>query len=97
MKSFVDEIAIEVIEVNLMSPLHGIFSPMTVSSMPADFVTVIAGESEENRAQREQLTKQLDVFMKRSETCKRFVRVPGKKYTYVYPCPNVTHVLDRRG
>jgi len=51
--------------------------------MPADLVTRIAGESEENRAQREQLTRQLDVLMKGSETCKSFigVRVLGKKLT----------------
>jgi hypothetical protein len=60
-------------------------------------VTEIAGESEENRAQREQLTKQLDVLMKGSETCKRFVRVLGKKYTYVYLFLNVTHILSRCG
>jgi len=51
--------------------------------MPAALVTRIAGESEENRAQREQLNRQLDVLMKGSETCKRFigVRVPGEKLT----------------
>ncbi|KAI4219206.1 MAG: hypothetical protein L6R40_008733, partial [Gallowayella cf. fulva] len=49
--------------------------------MPADLVTRIAGESEQNRAQREQLNKQLDVLVKGSETCKRFigVRLLGKK------------------
>lgn len=43
--------------------------------MSADLVTSIAGESEENRAQREQLTKQLDVLIKGSITCKRFIGV----------------------
>lgn len=76
-----DDIAVEVIEAKLISPLGDIFSPVTVSAMPADFVTRIAGESEENRAQREQLTKQLDVLTKGSDTCKRFigVRILGKK------------------
>ena len=48
--------------------------------MPADLVTSVAGESEENRAQREQLNKQLEVLMKGTETCKRFVgvRILGK-------------------
>ena len=80
MERFVDDIAIEVIEAKLISPLHGIFSPITVASMPADLVTSIAGESEENRAQREQLNKQLEVLMKGTETCKRFigVRILGK-------------------
>lgn len=81
MKRFIDDIAIEVIEAKLLSPLGDVFSPVAVSAMPADLVTRIAGESEENRAQREQLTKQLDVLTKGSDTCKRFmgVRLLGKK------------------
>lgn len=86
MKRFVDDIAIEVIEAKLISQLNSTFSPITVTSMAADLVNSIAGESEENRAQREQLTKQLDILMKGSETCKRFigVRVLGKKYTTLF-------------
>jgi hypothetical protein len=45
--------------------------------MPADLVASIAGESEETRILREQLTRQLDVLMKGSETCKRFIGVRG--------------------
>ncbi|KAI9778547.1 MAG: hypothetical protein M1816_004023 [Peltula sp. TS41687] len=69
LKRFIDDIAIEVIEAKLISPLGGIFTPVAVSAMSADLVTSIAGESEENRAQREQLTKQLDVLTKGSNTC----------------------------
>lgn len=43
--------------------------------MSADLVTSMAGESKENHAQREQLTKQLDVLTKGSDTCKRFIGV----------------------
>jgi hypothetical protein len=50
LKCFVDDIAIEVIEAKLVSPLHDIFSPIAVTSMAAVLVTGIAGESEENRA-----------------------------------------------
>ena len=67
--------AIEVIEAKLISPLGGIFTPVAVSAMSADLVTSMAGESEESRAQREQLTKQLDVLTKGSDTCKRFIGV----------------------
>jgi hypothetical protein len=83
LKRFVDNIAIEVIEAKLLSPFHNIFSPITVTSMPAALVTGIASESKENRARREQLTKHLDVLMKGSETCKRFIGVSilGKKVT----------------
>lgn len=80
MKRFIDDIAIEVVETQLISPLGGIFTPVAVSVMSADLMTSMAGESEENRAQREQLTKQLDVLTKGSDTCKRFIgiRLLGK-------------------
>jgi hypothetical protein len=80
LKRFIDDIAIEVIEAKLISPLGGIFTPVAVSAMSAELVTSMAGESEENRAQREQLAKQLDVLTKGSDTCKRFigVRLLGK-------------------
>ncbi|KAI4088258.1 MAG: hypothetical protein LQ339_008737 [Xanthoria mediterranea] len=75
LKRFIDDIAIEVIEAKLLSPLGDLFSPVYVSAMPPDLVTRIAGESEQNRTQREQLNKQLDVLVKGSETCKRFIGV----------------------
>lgn len=83
MKRFIDDIAIEVTEAKLVSQLGSIFSPITVTSMAVDLMKSIAGESEENRAEREQLTKQLDVLMKGSETCKGFIgiRALGKKCT----------------
>ena len=84
MKRFIDDIANEVIEAKLISPLSSIFSPVGVSTMTADLVTSMAGESEESRAQREQLVKQVDVLTKGSDTCKRFigVRLLGK----IGPC-----------
>ena len=87
MKRFIDDMAIEVVEAKLISPLAGIFTPVAVSTMSAELVTSMAGESEENRAQREQLTKQLDVLTKGSETCKRFigVRLLSKISPYLFP------------
>jgi hypothetical protein len=84
---------VEVIEAKLISPLYDIFSPTTVISMPADLVTGVAGESDENRAQREQLTGQLDVLMKGSETCKRFIGIKalGEKSTYSINFLTVTY------
>ena len=80
MKRFIDDIANEAIEAKLISPLGDTFTPLAVSKMSAEFVTNMAGESEESRAQREQLAKQLDVLTKGSDTCKRFigVRLLGK-------------------
>ena len=83
LKRFTDDVAIEVVEAKLVSPLHEIFSPISVVSMATDLVTSVAGESEDHRAQREQLLKQLDVLSKSFETCKRFndIRVLGKRHT----------------
>jgi hypothetical protein len=80
LKRFTDDIAIEAIEAKLISRLGDIFSPVALYDMPSDLVTSIAGESEENSSLREQLTKQLDVLMKGSDTCKRFIdaRLFGK-------------------
>jgi hypothetical protein len=67
--------------------------------MPADLVIRIAGEFEKNRAYREQLTKQLDVLMKGSDTYKRFigVRLLGKTGTWCAPFSVVAHLQDRCG
>src|SRR5437773_1826176 len=80
LKRFIDDIAVQIIEGQLVSPLGDIFSPVAISIMPIDLVTCIAGETKEDRALREQLAKQLKVLTKGSDTCKRFigVRLPGK-------------------
>jgi len=75
LKRFIDDVAIEVVEAKLVSPLGGIFTPVAVSAMSVDLVASIAGESEENRAQREQLNQQLEVFTQGYDTCKRFIGV----------------------
>ncbi|RDW63576.1 putative vacuolar sorting protein VPS1 [Coleophoma cylindrospora] len=77
LKRFIDDIAIEVIEAKLISSLYDIFSPVSVTAMPVDTVAEVAGESEENRAYREQLTQQLHVLTKGSETCQRFMGMGG--------------------
>lgn len=86
MKRFIDDIAIEVIEMKLLCPLGGIFTPVAVSVMPTDVVTRIAGESEENRTERDQLTKKLNILSKGLETCQRFigVRLLGKTDTSMF-------------
>lgn len=73
MERFIDDVVVGIVEIKLICGLEKIFSPVAVSAMPANLVTEIAGESEENRAEREQLTRQLDILMKGSETCKRFI------------------------
>ncbi|KAH6857010.1 P-loop containing nucleoside triphosphate hydrolase protein [Chaetomium sp. MPI-CAGE-AT-0009] len=73
LERFIDDVAVEVIEAKLMSALDGILSPLSVYMMPADQVARIAGESEETRAERDQLNKQLDVLRNGLATCKRIV------------------------
>lgn len=86
MKRFIDDVAVEVIEAKLMTALNNILSPMSVYEMSTIDVTLIAGESEETRAERYQLNKQLEVLRNGLATCKRFVelRISGGRE---YPRP----------
>ncbi len=87
MKRFIDDVAVEVIECKLVSALDDILSPLSVFEMPPDQVALIAGESEETRAEREKLDKQVEVLRNGLETCKRFVgfRIIGGRNTDI-PC-----------
>ncbi|KAJ0100684.1 hypothetical protein J7T55_002027, partial [Diaporthe amygdali] len=75
MKRFIDNVAVEVIEVGLVSALIDILSPVKVHMMKAELVAHIAGESEENQTYREQLNRQLEVLGKGAEICKQFAFV----------------------
>lgn len=44
--------------------------------MPPELVERIAGESDENRHKRDELTKKLDILSKGSDFCNRFVDPP---------------------
>jgi hypothetical protein len=81
MKRFIDDIAIQVVEFKLIAALGEIFSPVKVFCMDSGLVTLIAGESEENRTTRQELTKKLGILQAGRDTCKRFinVRLVGKK------------------
>lgn len=74
LKRFIDDIANEVVEEELISSLSNMLSPVTVFDMPADRITRIAGESRESQTLREQLNKELLILRKGSDTCKQFVR-----------------------
>lgn len=92
LERFIDDVAVEVIEARLISLLENILSPLSVYQMPADQVARIAGESEETRTQREQLSKQLEVLRSGLETCRRFAgfRISGGK---ISPCPRSPGLL----
>jgi hypothetical protein len=73
LKRFVDDVVVEAIEVKLINSISDIFSPISVSGLPAELVTAIAGESEDSRAEREQLNRQLTILTKGSDICKGFI------------------------
>ncbi|KAB8298094.1 hypothetical protein EYC80_001856 [Monilinia laxa] len=77
LKRFIDDVAVEVIEEKLIYPLGDMFSPRFVAGMKPELVTLIAGEYEENRTERDQLKVQLDVLSKGLDTCKHFIGVGG--------------------
>ena len=72
-KRFVDDVAVEAVEKDIVAKLSDIISPIRVTSLASDVVTDIAGESEESRAERSQLETQLGVLVQGLETCRRFM------------------------
>ena len=85
LKRFIDDVATQVIEEKLVAVLENIMSPVSVFEMTAEKVDQIAGESEDSRTLRDQLTRQMDVLRKGLETCKRYVglRIGGGKTSEV--------------
>ena len=63
------------IEEKLLSALPDILSPVSVFTMPQELVTLMAGESQQSRVQREELMKKIDVLEKGSATCNRFAQL----------------------
>ncbi|KAF3037602.1 hypothetical protein E8E12_000726 [Didymella heteroderae] len=72
-KRFVDDIAVQAVETNLIAKLGDILSPIKVSNLTSDMITSVAGESDESHAKRKRLTNQLDVLIQGLEICKKFV------------------------
>lgn len=56
-----------------MSELGNILSPIGVFQMANDLVTRMAGESEDSRTKREQLSRQIEVLNNGLGVCKNFV------------------------
>lgn len=77
LKRFIDDVAVEVVEVKLVQSLPGLFTPLKVFEMPSELVGRIAGESDENRALREQLDKKLQILEKGLRTCRQFASDRG--------------------
>ncbi|KAB8239942.1 hypothetical protein BDV35DRAFT_399104 [Aspergillus flavus] len=75
LKRFIDGVAIEAIRAHRIKPLADMFPPLAVFDMPDALAARIAGESKANRYLRDQLSKQLHVLQRGSETCQRFVGI----------------------
>lgn len=72
MKGVVDNIATHAVESMLITSLGDIISPASVMRMKPEQVSMIAAESAENQAQRDQLGRRLAVLEAGIETCKRY-------------------------
>ncbi|RDH26526.1 hypothetical protein BDQ94DRAFT_177479 [Aspergillus welwitschiae] len=77
LKRFIDDVAVEAVEVELVQSLNSLFTPIKVYEMPSELVSRIAGESEENRALREQLNKKMQILGSGLSVCRQFVGSRG--------------------
>ncbi|CZS92502.1 related to interferon-induced GTP-binding protein Mx [Rhynchosporium agropyri] len=71
MKTFVDNVAVQIIEASIVNNLANVFNPLAVAQMPSELVAKIAAESQENQTQRELLERKIDILKEGMDTCKR--------------------------
>ena len=72
LKTFVDNIAVRVVEAFLIGEIWDIFAPSHVAQMPDELVTSLAAESPESRALRQQLQRKRDTLQKGLEICQKY-------------------------
>ncbi|KAK8057207.1 hypothetical protein PG996_011144 [Apiospora saccharicola] len=72
LKRFIDDIAVEVIEVKIVSALVDVLSPGGVYKMDHALIEALAGELKEDQDRRAKLTKQLEMLTHGIRTCERF-------------------------
>lgn len=71
MKTFVDNIAIQVVEASIVNNLADVFNPLAVAQMEDALTSKIAAEPQEKQIQRELLERKLKVLKDGMSTCKR--------------------------
>jgi hypothetical protein len=71
MKTFVDNMAVQVIEAPIVNNLAEIFSPLAVAQMSGELISKIAAESQDSQTQRELLERQIHTLQEGMDTCKR--------------------------
>lgn len=70
MKTFVDNVSVQVIEASIVNNLPDVFNPLAVAQMTSELVSQIAAESQENQTQRERLEKKIHILEEGLKTCK---------------------------
>ncbi|TGO28756.1 hypothetical protein BPAE_0023g00210 [Botrytis paeoniae] len=70
MKTFVDNVSVQVIEASIVDNLADVFNPLAVAQMTSELVSQIAAESQENQTQRERLEKKIHILEEGLNTCK---------------------------
>ena len=73
LKRYIDDVAVEVIENELVAKLADIFSPTLVWNMSDEMVGLIAGESEDQKFYRGKLERLSKMLKKGLDTCQEFV------------------------
>lgn len=71
MKTFVDNVAVQVIEASIVSDLADVFNPIAVAQMTSELVSKIAAESQQKQTQREQLERKIYVLNEGMSICMR--------------------------
>lgn len=72
LKTFVDNVAVQVVKSTLIGHLWSIFSPADVGQMSPDLIAKISAESTESQALRQQLDRKLLVLEKGMEICQQY-------------------------
>ena len=71
LKTFVDNVAVQVVESLLIGDMWSIFSPSDIGQMPAALISKIAAESTESQALRQQLDRKLETLERGLKICQR--------------------------
>jgi hypothetical protein len=74
-KTFVDNVAVQVIERHLLDELWNVFSPISVLSMPDKIISSIACESPESQSRRHSLEIRREMLARGLEICQE--ALPG--------------------
>ena len=77
LKTFVDNVSMQVVEDFLISDIWSVFSPTDVGQMSPSVISKIAAESTESQALRQQLNRKLQTLERGLAICQRHRSSPG--------------------